>query len=49
MVDVGMVYVCRCGEKFSSERQLKIHVYEPLAPAQEDPQATSPRMPALAA
>jgi len=49
MVDVGLVYVCRCGEKFSSERQLKVHIYEPFAPAQENQQATGSQLPALAA
>jgi hypothetical protein len=48
MVDVDSVCVCRCGEKFPSDRQLKTHIYEPFGPGPESPQATGPQLPALA-
>jgi hypothetical protein len=29
MVDVGSVSVCRCGQKFTSDSQLKAHIHHP--------------------
>jgi len=48
MVNVDSVCVCRCGEEFPSERQLETHVYEPFGSSQDNPQAISPQLPALA-
>jgi len=49
MVDVDTVYVCRCGERFPSERQLNTHIFDPFCSDQEDMQATNPQLPALSA
>jgi len=49
MVDVDSVWVCRCGGKFPSDRQLIAHVYEPFGPGHENPETTNPRLPALTA
>lgn len=48
MIDVDTVCVCRCGEKFPSDRRLKKHIYEPFAPDQVNSEAASPRLSALA-
>jgi hypothetical protein len=32
MVDVSSVCICRCGEKFPTDRQLKAHIYDPFGP-----------------
>ena len=49
MVDVDSVWVCRCGERFSSDRQLKSHIYDPFAPGQDYPRVASSQLPELAA
>ena len=36
MVEVASVCDCLYGERFPSDRQLRTHVYEPLAPRQEN-------------
>ena len=30
MVDVASVYICRCGKRFSAEKELESHVLRPI-------------------